>query len=172
EQEGTYPLPEAQLDRFMFNIQIGYPSAEDEARIVDATTTGDAPIVENVFTADEVARFQRLVRRVPVSAHVTDYAVRLARASRPTEPGAEQYIREYVEWGAGPRASQYLVLGAKCLALLNGKPAPSANEVRAVAHSVLRHRIIPNYHATGEGIRPNDIVDWLLQHVKQPDYRS
>ena len=172
EQEGTYPLPEAQLDRFMFSIHIHYPTAEDERRIVNATTTGTPPSISNILTRDEVMAFQRLVRSVPVSDHVVDYAVQLARASRPNEPHAESFIKNYVEWGAGPRASQYLVLGAKCLALLNGKPSPSAGEVKAVAHSVLQHRIIPNYNASGEGISAAAIVDWLVSHVRQPDYRG
>jgi MoxR-like ATPase len=172
EQEGTYPLPEAQLDRFMYSIHIDYPGAEDERRIVQATTGADPSPVNAVMSREDVIRYQRLIRSVPVSDHVTDYAVRIARASRPNSAEAESYIKDYVEWGAGPRASQYLVLGAKCLALLNGKPSPSAADVKSVARSVLRHRIIPNYNATGEGIDSAAIVDWLIEHVRQPDYRN
>lgn len=172
EHEGTYPLPEAQLDRFMFSINIGYPSKEEEQRIVDETTSREPRQVNQIFDRKDMIRFQKLIRSVPVSDHVMNYAVELARASRPKEENAPEYIRKYIEWGAGPRASQYLVLGAKCFALLNGKDTPSVEEVRAVAHPVLQHRLIPNYNATGEGITTNAIVNWLLDHVKQPSYRS
>ncbi len=172
EHEGTYPLPEAQLDRFMFSIDIDYPAREDELRIADETTTRDAPAVREVFSKAEVVRYQDLVRRVPVSRHVLEYAVDLARASRPRESGADTFVKEYVEWGAGPRASQYLVLGAKALALLRSKPAPSCEEVRAVALPVLRHRVIPNYNATGEGIDAARIVERLTRIVKEADYRA
>jgi MoxR-like ATPase len=172
EHEGTYPLPEAQLDRFMFSIHIGYPTREEELRIVEETTSRDPSPVRRVFTKDEVVKYQDLVRRVPVSQHVLEYAIDLARASRPGETGADVYIKEYVEWGAGPRASQYLVLGAKALALLKGKPAPSCEEVRAVALPVLQHRVIPNYNATGEGITSQTIVERLTKIVKEADYRK
>lgn len=172
EHEGTYPLPEAQLDRFMFSINIGYPKKEEELRIVEETTTVDPPLVHPVFSKEDIVRFQNLVRSVPVSKHVLEYAIDLARFSRPTEVNAPEYITKYVEWGAGPRASQNLVLGAKCLALLKGLPAPSCEEVRAVARPVLQHRIIPNYNATGEDLSSADIVKWMLKHVPQPDYRS
>ncbi|MDP2324205.1 MAG: MoxR family ATPase [Gammaproteobacteria bacterium] len=171
EHEGTYPLPEAQLDRFMFSIYIGYPSAEEECNIVEATTAGDPRAIDPIFSPEDVLEYQKLVRSVPVSRHVTEYAVRLARATRPKEPDAADYIRNYVEWGAGPRASQYLVLGAKCLALLKGKPAPSAEEVKEVAMAVLQHRVIPNYNATGEDITARHIVKWVLEHVQQPSYK-
>ncbi len=172
EHEGTYPLPEAQLDRFMFSINIGYPSHDEEKHIVDATTKGDLAAAKAVFTAEEIVQYQRLVRDVPVSDHVLDYAVRIARASRPKEDGAPDFITQYVEWGAGPRASQYLTLGAKCLSLLRGKPAPSTQEIRDVALPVLSHRIIPNYNATGEGITAAAIVRRLVKHVPEPDYRT
>ena len=171
EQEGTYPLPEAQLDRFMFCINIDYPSELEERKIVDETTTKELPRVDKVLTRDDILRHQQLVRSIPVSQHVRDYAVNLARTSRPTAKDAPKYITDYVEWGAGPRASQYLVLGAKSLALFRGKPAPSCDEVRSVAYCVLQHRIIPNYNATGEGISAAKIVSWLLKNVKQPDYK-
>ncbi len=171
EQEGTYPLPEAQLDRFMFSISVGYPSLEEEINIVDATTVLREPTVETIFTREDIAGFQDLVRLVPVSRHVTQYAVMLARRSRPGIDGANNFINHYVEWGAGPRASQYLILGAKANALLEGRPAPSILDVRAVAQPVLGHRIIPNYHATGEGITSAAIVNHLLETVEQPKYQ-
>lgn len=172
EHEGTYPLPEAQLDRFMFSIDIGYPSEEDEMRIVNETTTDEVPDVNVVFSKEDVLRYQHLVRSVPVSDHVVEYAVNLVRATRPNEKGATEYIRQYVEWGAGPRASQYLILGAKSLAVLKGMPSPSCDEVKAVAQSVLNHRVIPNYNATGEDIDSQAIVKWVLSHVKQNDYKG
>lgn len=172
EHEGTYPLPEAQLDRFMFSINISYPTRDEELRIVEETTAREIPEVRTVFTKDEVIAFQALVRRVPVSAHVMQYAVDLARATRPVGAEADPFVREYVEWGAGPRASQYLILGAKALALLHGKPSPSAVEVRTVAPSVLQHRVIPNYKATGEGISSLQIIERLLKSAKEPDYRG
>ncbi len=171
EHEGTYPLPEAQLDRFMFSINIGYPSAEEECNIVEGTTTGAVQEVLPVFGPEDILRYQALVRSVPVSRHVTEYAVRLARASRPKTEETPDYIKNYVEWGAGPRASQYLILAAKCLALLKGKPAPSALEVQEVAMPVLQHRIIPNYNAAGEDISSRHIVKWILEHVEQPSYK-
>ncbi len=171
EHEGTYPLPEAQLDRFMLSIRIGYPSRAEEIQVVDTTTSEADPQVRMVLTREEVVRFQRLVRRVPVSHHVASYAVDLARASRPEEAGAGKFIKNYVEWGAGPRASQYLILGAKTRALMKGKAAPSCVEVREAAMAVLQHRVIPSYNATGEGIDTAAIVAQLLRLVKEPDYR-
>jgi MoxR-like ATPase len=172
EHEGTYPLPEAQLDRFMFSINITYPDRADELRIVNETTTSDFPIVRPVFTKAEVLRFQALLRRVPVSTHVLEYAVDLARASRPNADKQNAFVNEYVEWGAGPRASQYLVLGAKALALLDGRPSPSSDDVREIARPVLEHRVLPNYKAAGEGITPAQIIESLLINVKEPDYRG
>lgn len=170
EHEGTYPLPEAQLDRFMFSVDVTYPGREEEMRIVEETTTNREVQVSPVFTKEDVLAFQDLVRRVPVSRHVFEYAIDLCRASRPLEK-ADAYIKNYVEWGAGPRASQYLILGARALALMRGKPVPSCTEVREVARSVLKHRIIPNYNATGEGISSNKIVDRLLELVREPSYK-
>lgn len=172
EHEGTYPLPEAQLDRFMFSINISYPTRTEELRIVNETTTLEHSPVRPIFTIEEVLRFQALVRRVPVSTHVLEYAVDLARASRPGEGNAIEFVKEYVEWGAGPRASQYLVLGAKAAALLKGRPSPSCDDVREIARPVLEHRVLPNYKAAGEGITPAQIVDVLLKNVKEPDYRG
>jgi MoxR-like ATPase len=172
EQEGTYPLPEAQLDRFMFSINIEYPSEATEAQIVNETTAHEPPQVNEILSREDVLRMQQQVRAVPVSQHVVDYAVRLARASRPGAGQSNGFIKQFVEWGAGPRASQYLILGAKCLALLRNRPAPSVGEVQSVAPSVLEHRIIPNYNATGEGITSADIVRWILKNVQQPTYRA
>ncbi len=173
EHEGTYPLPEAQLDRFMFSLQVGYPAKDDEIRIVEETTAREFPPLRVMFSKAEILELQALVRSVPVSRHVLDYAVSLARASRPHEGAAtSQFIRDYVEWGAGPRASQYLVLAAKVRALLRGEPAPHSSDVRAVAQAVLGHRIIPNYNATGEGITATEIIARLLADVKEPDYRA
>ena len=170
EHEGTYPLPEAQLDRFMFSIDVGYPRREEEIEMVGVTTSRAFEAVGQVFSREEVVALQELVRRVPVSAHVTAYAVDLAAASRPATTKVE-YVKTYVEWGAGPRASQCLVLGAKALALLEGRPAPSCEMVRRVAPAVLRHRIIPNYNATGEGIGSAEIVRRLLKEVGEASYK-
>jgi MoxR-like ATPase len=170
EQEGTYPLPEAQLDRFMFSLTLTYPTREQEERIVSATTLDEEPSVLPVFTPSELMALQHLVRQAPASPHVVSYAVALARASRPNEPEALPMIKRYVEWGAGPRASQYLILGAKARAILSGKPAPTANDVRAVAGPVLNHRIIRNYAAVADNITPELLVHELLQNVREPNY--
>jgi MoxR-like ATPase len=168
EQEGTYPLPEAQLDRFMFNVQVGYPSADEEVAIVNRTTGGERPELRRILTGEDINRFQDLVRRVPASPFVVEYAVRLARATRPTETGAEiEPIRQYVSWGAGPRASQYLILGAKTWAALNGSVAPSCEDVRRVARPVLRHRVVTNFSAEAEGVSTEDIIDKLLAAVPE-----
>ena len=172
EHEGTYPLPEAQLDRFMFSLTVDYPARNEEIRIVDETTAGARAQPQVVFSKADVLGFQDLVRRVPASQHVLAYAVSLARASRPKDPEATPYVRDFVEWGAGPRASQYLILAAKVRALLRGETAPHVSDVRAVAQPVLGHRIIPNYQATGEGIHSAQIVAHLLEKVKEPDYRA
>ncbi|MHC4083784.1 MAG: AAA family ATPase [Planctomycetota bacterium] len=168
EQEGTYPLPEAQLDRFMFNIEVDYPPAESEMRIVDETTAHETVPVRPVLTREQVITFQNLIRRIPVSKHVLAYAVDLAKASRPSSSG-NPYVNEYVEWGAGVRASQYLVLGAKSL-VLRGLPAPSCKEVRSVAVPVLGHRILRNYKAAGKGVTTTMIIQNLLKSVKESDY--
>jgi MoxR-like ATPase len=168
EQEGTYPLPEAQLDRFMFNVQVGYPSADEEVAIVNRTTGGERAELQQVLTGEDINRFQALVRRVPASPFVVEYAVRLARATRPTETGGEiESIKQYVSWGAGPRASQYLILGAKTWAALNGSMAPSCDDVRRVARPVLRHRVVTNFSAEAEGVSTEDIIDKLLAAVPE-----
>jgi MoxR-like ATPase len=166
EQEGTYPLPEAQLDRFMLEIEIRYPHFEDEIRIVMQTTSTGKPAPRKVMDHTEILRYQELVRRVPASPFVIGYAVALAQKSRPQNAGAPQFIKDFVEWGAGPRASQYLILGAKARTLLEGRYAVSVEDIQALAPSVLRHRIIPNFKAQAEGLSSLDIIARLLADVK------
>ena len=166
EQEGTYPLPEAQLDRFMFNIYVDYPSEAEENEIVRTTTSAFTSDVSIVMKSAEVLELQELVRRVPVADTVIAYAVRLARATRPVE-GSPEYIRNWVSWGAGPRASQYLVLGAKTRAILYGRPTPSFEDIRAVARPVMRHRIVTSFSAEAEGISTLDIVDRLIKDTTE-----
>jgi MoxR-like ATPase len=163
EQEGTYPLPEAQLDRFMFNILLTYPSFADEVQVVKATTTDDPKTVNKILTAEDILAYQHLVRRVPIPDNVVEYAVTLASKSRPGIANGSAVAKELLEWGAGPRASQYLVLGAKCNALLNGKYSPDIEDVQAVAKPVLRHRIVRNFKAEAEGISVDDIIDKLMK---------
>ena len=165
ELEGTYPLPEAQLDRFMFSINVGYPSAAEERDIVKSTTSAYVPDLARVLTAAEIAGLQELVRRVPVADEVIDYAVRLASATRPGTDGAPKFIKDLVSWGAGPRASQYLILGAKTRAMLEGRFTPAVDDIRAVAQPVLRHRIITNFSAEAENIRPDTIVERLVKEL-------
>jgi MoxR-like ATPase len=162
ELEGTYPLPEAQLDRFMFSIHVDYPSEEEEREIVESTTSAYVPDLKTVLTGDDIISLQKLVRRVPVPDHVLAYAIRLARSTRPTDDSPD-YIRNWVSWGAGPRASQYLVLGAKTRAILRGKFAPETEDVKAVAQPVLRHRIVTNFNAEADGVSASDIVDRLVK---------
>ena len=170
EQEGTYPLPEAQLDRFMFSLNLDYPEHADEVEIVKRTTLRVPPQLAPVVSLDDILAVQRLVLAAPVADHIIDYAVRLAAATRPGHAEAPQITRDFVEWGAGPRASQYLILGAKALALLDGKVAPETDDVRAVALPVLQHRVITNYRATGAGRKSRDIVMELLQTVQERTY--
>jgi MoxR-like ATPase len=172
EQEGTYPLPEAQLDRFMYSLYVEYPQPDEEERIAATTTTDETAVVRPVFSREELLEVQHLVRQIPVSPHVVKYAVTLARASRPSSPDAPPMVRKYVQWGAGPRASQYLLLGAKALAVMQGKPTPTANDVRQVASLVLQHRIIPNYAAIADDITAARLVDDLLQEVREPAYEA
>ena len=167
EQEGTYPLPEAQLDRFMFNIYVDYPSETEENTIVKATTSAMVADVRKALDAAKIKSLQQLVRRVPVSDHVVSYAVNLARATRPNENSPLPYIKDWVSWGAGPRASQYLVLGAKCRAILDGRPTPSVEDVRIVARPVLRHRIVTSFNAEADGVGALDIIVRLLGDVKE-----
>jgi MoxR-like ATPase len=163
EQEGTYPLPEAQLDRFMLELRIGYPTREEEERVAMQTTGGEEPEVRPVLGAAELLELQRLVRRVPAAPSLVSYAVRLARATRPEDAEAPELTRRYIGWGAGPRASQYLVLGAKARAALGGRGVPNLEDVRAVAPWVLRHRVVTSFQAEAEERTAADLVDELIQ---------
>ncbi len=158
EQEGTYALPEAQLDRFMFNIKVDYPSFQEEVDIVKATTTGVEATVNQVFSADEIEAIQALVRRIPVADNVVEYAVKLTNATRPNTENSSDFVNQYIGWGAGPRASQFLILGAKAHAAIQGKYSPDIEDVQAVADSVLRHRIVRTYRAEAEGVKVEDII--------------
>jgi MoxR-like ATPase len=162
EQEGTYPLPEAQLDRFMFNIQVDYPSEEEEVRIVETTTSPQTATPNVVLHANEILRTQELVRTVPVDSHVLRYAIRLVRATR---DDSIPQVKQYVSWGAGPRAGQNLILGAKVRAVMSGRPIPSVDDVRAIAHPVMRHRIVTNFNADADGVSTDDLIDRLLDNV-------
>jgi MoxR-like ATPase len=162
EQEGTYPLPEAQLDRFMFNILLTYPSFKEEVQVVKTTTSDEPKTTNKILNAEEIMAFQHLVRRVPIADNVIEYAVTLVNKTRPGTSGNTSVAQEYLEWGAGPRASQFLVLGAKCNALLNGKYSPDIEDVQAIAKPVLRHRIVRNFKAEAEGISVDDIVNKLM----------
>ena len=162
EQEGTYPLPEAQLDRFMFNIYLDYPAYADELTIVKNTTSNREVNLEKIINASEIQYFQKLIRSIPITDHVLEYAVKLAAKTRPNSPLASAAINNYVSWGAGPRASQFLVLGAKCHAAISGKYAPDIEDVQAVAEAILRHRIVRNYRAEAEGLSIEQIIKDLF----------
>ncbi|MCC6931464.1 MAG: MoxR family ATPase [Gemmatimonadaceae bacterium] len=163
EQEATYPLPEAQLDRFMFELNVGYPSFEEEERIVTSTTGAGAVTIEPVLRGDEVLELQQLVRRMPAPPSVVKFAVGMARSTRPSEPDALPDIRKYVSYGTGPRASQYLVLGAKARAAMDGRPVPDLDDVRSVAMTVLRHRMVMNFQSEAEGVGADRIVTQVLK---------
>jgi len=163
EQEGTYPLPEAQLDRFMFNLWVDYPSFEEEQMIVKTTTSAALADVMKVFSGQDIIRLQELVRRVPVADNVIEYAVKLVQRTRPASPSSPQFIKDYVSWGCGPRASQYLILGAKCRAALDGRPTPEIEDVRAVVLPVLRHRLVLSFNAEADGVKVGQLVEKLLQ---------
>ena len=158
EQEGTYPLPEAQLDRFMFNVKLDYPSFDEEVQIVKQTTVSQTAQVNHILSADEILSFQESIRRMPVPDNVVEYAVRLVTSTRNPE-------NRYISWGAGPRASQYLIVGARCHAAIHGKYSPDAEDVNAVAFNVLRHRIVRNYYAEAEGISTDDIINTLIKQL-------
>jgi MoxR-like ATPase len=167
EQEGTYPLPEAQLDRFMFSIYMDYPSRDEEIDIVKSTTSVQNEFPQHILTGEDINKLQRLIRRVPVTDHVVEYAVSLVRKTRPTEPDAPQFIKDWISWGAGPRASQYLILGAKARAVLQGSYTPSPEDVRAVALPVLRHRLVTNFNADADGVDTQEIVNQLVQEMTE-----
>ena len=162
EQEGTYPLPEAQLDRFLFNIAVGYPTQEEEQQVVKQTTTSTETSVEQVFTAQEIIDLQTALKRLPVVDETIDYAVSLVRKTRPSAEGAHPKANEYLNWGAGPRASQNLILAAKAVSIMHGAGSPTVEHVKAVAKPILRHRIVVNYKAKAEGLSADDIIDALL----------
>ena len=162
EQEGTYPLPEAQLDRFMFAIQLEYPSLEEEIQVVKNTTDDRQTEISTLFTAEEILQIQHLIRRIPVPDNVVRYAVELAQKTRPGQAGASELVNQYLDWGAGPRASQNLVLAAKAHAAVDGRFSPDIADVKAVAPGILRHRILRNYKAEAEGISDKVIIDKLL----------
>ncbi|MEM1259336.1 MAG: MoxR family ATPase [Bacteroidota bacterium] len=163
EQEGTYPLPEAQLDRFMFAIKLEYPSIEEEIEVVKSTTADTSVNLNTLFSADSIREVQQLIRRVPIADNVVDYTVRLVNSTRPNSEGATECVRDYVDWGAGPRASQNLVLAAKAHAVVNGKFSPDIENIKAVSHGILRHRILKNYKAEAEGVSEDDLISELLK---------
>jgi len=163
EQEGTYPLPEAQLDRFMFNLLVDYPTSAEENEIVKSTTSAYDAALSKVMNVEQILEFQALVRRVPVADPVVEFAVKLVGSTRPNNNGTPQFIKDWLEWGAGPRASQYLVLGAKTKAILEGRPTPSIEDIKALAKPVLRHRIIANFSAEADGIAPDEIIEKLVE---------
>ena len=163
EQEGTYPLPEAQLDRFMFNLWLDYPSQDEEIAIVKSTTSMYSPQLGHILGRKEILAFQDLVRRVPVADNVIAYAVNVVMRTRPKHPMAPEFIRNWLSWGAGPRASQYLILGAKTRAILDGRFTPDIDDVKKVVGPVLRHRIVPNFNAEADGVSSIQIVEKLLQ---------
>jgi MoxR-like ATPase len=166
EMEGTYPLPEAQLDRFMFNVVIDYLPQDDEVEVVKRTTAGKPKAIEPLFTGEDVLQFHDVVRRVPIAEDLVRYAVRLAAASRPGQDGTPDFINQWVNWGAGLRAAQFLVLGAKARALLAGRAHVNADDIRALTHATFRHRILINYRAEAEGVNVERVIDRLLETVK------
>jgi MoxR-like ATPase len=172
EQEGTYPLPEAQLDRFMFNTYVDYPEEDDEFQIVKRTTAGIPTTIAPTLTGQQILALQQTVRRVPVADHVIRYALAMVRMTRRDKPGVPDFVRQYVSWGAGPRASQYLVLGAKARAALQGRLCAAIEDIRAVAHPVLRHRIMTNFNAEAEGIKPDDIIRRLLDTLDARQFEA
>jgi len=168
EQEGTYPLPEAQLDRFMFNVKVDYPSLEEEERILAATATGERSEVRRVLTAKSIVFLQKQISQIEIAPLTINYVTRLVRATRPKEADSPKFIQELIDWGAGPRAGQYLIAGGKAMAAMNGQPAVSVENIRRVAIPVLRHRIAPNFQAQAEGYTPESIIERLIKEVPEP----
>jgi MoxR-like ATPase len=168
EQEGTYPLPEAQLDRFMFNIKVDYPNLEEEQSILTATTGGEKPEVRKVLSGKAILYLQRQINQIEIGPLTVNYVARLVRATRPTDGSAPQFIRDLVEWGAGPRAGQYLIAGGKAMAAMDGRPSVSLEDVRRIAVPVLRHRISTNFQAQAEGMSTDDIVQRLIEEIPEP----
>ena len=170
EQEGTYPLPEAQLDRFMFSLNIQYPTIEEERQIVRLTTGNEIATLKAVINSEEIIAIQKLIREIPVSDHVINYAVDLAAATRPSEDNKNPVTQKYIEWGAGPRASQYLILAAKAVALFDGRVSPETRDVKAVAAAVLQHRVVVNYKATGQGLDAIQVTQLLIEEIREEVY--
>jgi MoxR-like ATPase len=168
EMEGTYPLPEAQLDRFMFNVVIDYLPEDDEVEVVRRTTAGPAPPIDALFSGEDVLRFHDLVRKVPIAEEILRYAVQLAASTRPHQAGAPDFVNQWINWGAGTRAGQFLVLGAKARALLKGRAHVTTDDIRTLAPSTLRHRVLPNYRAEAEGVRVEEIIRRVVESLKPP----
>jgi MoxR-like ATPase len=166
EQEGTYPLPEAQLDRFMFSIYIDYPTADQEIDIVKATTSAYIPKLNKVLNSGDIIELQKLLRRVPVADDVIKYAVEIVTLTRPVSSNELKFVHDWVSWGAGPRASQYLILGAKARAVLDGRYTPTRDDIKAVSQTVLRHRIVTNFNAEADGIKTEEVVRRILETIK------
>jgi MoxR-like ATPase len=162
EQEGTYPLPEAQLDRFMFNVMLDYPKYEEELKIVKQTTSGESATLNTIMNSEDIIKYQELIRKIPVADNVLEYVVSLVSKTRPDSERADEEMKKYIEWGAGPRASQFMLLAAKCHAAINGKYSPDIEDVKAVAKPILRHRLVKNYKAEAEGISMDKIIENLL----------
>lgn len=171
EQEGTYPLPEAQLDRFMLSLNVDYPTREQELIVAARPPRMQIPEMETVASAEEFRAFVEIIDQAPVSPHVLEYAVALTTATRPKDPAAGDYVRNYVSWGVGPRCTQHLIMAAKALAILDGRPSPEVRDVREAALPVMQHRVLPNYNALGEGIDSADIIKHLLANVREPAHR-
>ena len=169
EQEGTYPLPEAQLDRFMFNIKVGYPTAEEEEKILAQTTRHENPEVRKILSAKAILNVQKLVFSVAVSEYIIQYVSRLVRATRPRDPSAPEYVRDLVDWGAGPRAGQFLIQGGKAIAAMNGRFSVAVEDIQKVAIPVLRHRVNTNFQAQAEGMSTEDLLNRLLADVATPE---
>jgi len=169
EQEGTYPLPEAQLDRFMFNIKVDYPNASEEERILSATTRNEKPEIRKVLSGRAILSLQKLVGSVAVSEYIIKYVARLVRATRPKDPESPDFVRELVDWGAGPRAGQFLIHGGKALAAMDGRFAVAIDDIRKVAVPVLRHRVSTNFQAQAEGMTTEDVIERLLREIPTPD---
>jgi MoxR-like ATPase len=169
DQEGTYPLPEAQLDRFMFNIKVGYPSADEEEKILASTTRNEKPEVRKILSAKAIVNLQKLVSSVAVSEHIVKYCARLIRATRPKDESAPKFVREFVDWGAGPRAGQFLINGGKALAAMDGRFSVAISDVKRIAVPVLRHRVSTNFQAQAEGMSTEDVIEKLLKEIPEPD---
>ena len=169
EQEGTYPLPEAQLDRFMFNVKVDYPTLDEEERILEATTTGERAEVRTVLTAKAILYLQKQIRQIVASPLIISYVTRLVRATRPNDEASPDFVKKLVDWGAGPRAGQYLIAGAKAMAAMDGRPNVTIADVRKVAIPVLRHRVSTNFQAQAEGMASEDIIQKLVNEVPEPN---